>query len=403
MGAIVCDTVARNRFKKMVYSYDLISGKVNDVAYQPGEADQFYHRYDYDAENRITSVKISKDKIYWEEDATYNYYRHGSLARTVLGQNRVQGLDYAYTIQGWLKGVNSTSVGTAEFDMGQDGKTGSANELVARDAYGFSLNYFTGDYVPIDNAVIPFTTVPMELPADPVSGISTGYQLFNGNIGAMVVNIPVLGSGKKDPIPPLTYGYRYDQLNRIVRMDAFTGLENSDNSFTPSRIDDYHEEVSYDPNGNIRSYLRNGYGGTLGMDNLGYEYISNTNKLKKVTDAVSSGNYAEDIDNQTDANNYVYDEIGNLIQDKAEGIDSIKWTVYGKIERIVKGSTKILYTYDATGNRISKIKTVSGSTTKATYYVRDASGNVMSVYERDFGMTGAPLSKPNCICTEAAD
>jgi len=376
MGDIVCDTIERNRFKKMVYYYDLISGKVNDVAYQHKESDQFYHRYFYDAENRITSVKTSKDKIYWEQDAEYKYYRHGPLSRTVLGQNQVQGLDYAYTIQGWLKGVNSTSVDTALFDMGLDGNVLSPHSQNARDAFGFSLNYFSGDYKPINTSVTPFATVPMSLPADPVSGISTAHQLFNGNIGAMVVNISKFNK-------PMVYGYRYDQLNRIVSMDAFDGLDNADNTLTANRLDDYHEAVTYDPNGNIRTYLRNGTtagSSPLGMDDLGYTYITNTNKLKRVTDAVSAGNYTVDIDNQSETENYVYDKIGNLVEDKAEGIDSILWTVYGKIKRIVKGGTVIDYTYDAAGNRISKAVTVS-SVTKSTYYVRDASGNVMSIYQ----------------------
>ena len=43
-----------NRFKKVVYQYDLICGKVNQVSDQPGWADQFYHKYSYDAENRLT-------------------------------------------------------------------------------------------------------------------------------------------------------------------------------------------------------------------------------------------------------------------------------------------------------------------------------------------------------------
>jgi hypothetical protein len=38
----------QQRFKKLVYQYDLISGKVNHVAYQANKADQFYHRYSYD-------------------------------------------------------------------------------------------------------------------------------------------------------------------------------------------------------------------------------------------------------------------------------------------------------------------------------------------------------------------
>ena len=76
-------------------NYDLISGKVNEVAYQPGQADAFYHRYSYDAENKLTDVETSKEHVYWEKDATYQYYKHGPLARTTLGNLQVQGLDYA--------------------------------------------------------------------------------------------------------------------------------------------------------------------------------------------------------------------------------------------------------------------------------------------------------------------
>jgi RHS repeat-associated protein len=110
-----------NRFKKMAYSYDLISGKVNQVAYQPGRPDQFYHQYTYDAENRLVYVETSSDSLTWEKDARYEYYRHGPLARVVLSHQQVQGIDYAYTLQGWLKGVNSTSLNPG-FDMGGDGK-----------------------------------------------------------------------------------------------------------------------------------------------------------------------------------------------------------------------------------------------------------------------------------------
>lgn len=65
-----------NRYKKIAYGYDIISGKVNSVSYQSGFADQFFHKYSYDAENRITQVYTSKDNIYWERDAQYKYYRH---------------------------------------------------------------------------------------------------------------------------------------------------------------------------------------------------------------------------------------------------------------------------------------------------------------------------------------
>lgn len=58
------------------------------------------------------------------KDARYSYYKHGPLARSILGELQVQGIDYAYSLQGWLKGVNSTAVGNGNFDIGADGKIG---------------------------------------------------------------------------------------------------------------------------------------------------------------------------------------------------------------------------------------------------------------------------------------
>ena len=83
------------------------------------------------------------------------YYKHGPLAHSVIGQQQVQGLDYAYTLEGWLKGVNSISLQPAN-DIGSDGLAGSTNQFVARDAYGFNLNYFTGEYSAINSGVLPF-------------------------------------------------------------------------------------------------------------------------------------------------------------------------------------------------------------------------------------------------------
>lgn len=78
----------QNRFKKIVYDFDLVSGKVNKVSYQHGYADAFYHGYQYDAENRITNVQTSSDSVNWDNDAFYSYYKHGPLARTILGQQQ---------------------------------------------------------------------------------------------------------------------------------------------------------------------------------------------------------------------------------------------------------------------------------------------------------------------------
>ncbi len=419
-----------NHYKRICYDYDLISGKVNGVDYQPSSPDAFYHRYQYDAENRLVQVQTSRDSIVWERDAAYSYYKHGPLSRMDVGQLQAQRLNYSYTLQGWLKGINmgsgisggdnsgancpsgsalddaiiSNRVATggpteytarnsitfvSEFESGDNdlfetninnnlavctptGGSGTGSGItedypIGQDAYSLSLHYYPGDYLPVGN---PMTT----------SGILEGISgeaapLFNGNVAAMAVNIPTLGPAK-------VYNYHYDQLNRLVQMDAFNGLNSSMTSFTPVKLDDYKERISYDPNGNILTYLRNGTkdgGKQVEMDNLTYNYYTGNNQLKSINDNVNyTNNYAEDIDNQPNASNYSYDGIGNLKKDIAAGIDNISWTVYGKIASITKSDgTTINYSYDAAGNRISK---TVGTTT--TVYVRDAQGNVVSVYQR---------------------
>jgi len=84
------------------YDYDLISGKVSEVRFQPNREDQSTHRYTYDRDNRLSAVHTSHDGVLWERDAEYEYYPHGPLRRISMGRDSVQGVDYTYTINGWL-------------------------------------------------------------------------------------------------------------------------------------------------------------------------------------------------------------------------------------------------------------------------------------------------------------
>ena len=52
-------------------------------------------------------ASTSADGLLWYKDAEYFYYPHGPLEHVELGQSNVQGVDYTYTLQGWLKGINS--------------------------------------------------------------------------------------------------------------------------------------------------------------------------------------------------------------------------------------------------------------------------------------------------------
>lgn len=164
------------------------------------------------------------------------------------------------------------------------------------------------------------------------------------------------------------------------------GFTSSNNVWIPVSVPDYNEDVSYDANGNILKYRRYGNSTNTGltnakiMDSLSYKYLPNTNKLSWIKDSVPSGNYTVDVDNQN-SGNYAYDAIGNLTKDSTGGIDSISWNVYGKIQKINKhNGTVINYYYDAGGNRIGKVVTGASTGNGETWYVHDASGNVMSVY-----------------------
>jgi RHS repeat-associated protein len=431
-------TYASQRYKRIDYSYDLISGNVNQVSYQAkanllGQypLDRFFHKYEYDGDNRITNVYTSRDGILWDQDAKYYYYKHGPLARTEIGDLKVQGTDYAYTLQGWIKSVNAGVLNSSK-DMGVDGEQSgfqySTSETdihknVAKDAIGFNLHYFSTDYSAINSSA------PAHLPTVTGAFASASNDLYNGNICKMVTaikNVPSTGGN----MPVQGTAYKYDQLNRIKEMNAFRNMSGSNdliaanNTFSGATNDgSYHEEFSYDGNGNIMTLKRYGSSNTL-MDEINYQYdwITNgtpadgikSNRLYHVeTSLAAAGTPFGSMDlpdqgaftfsnpstpgNINTDNNYGYDEIGNLVRDDIEQIASIEWNMKGKIRKIVRtsaatGKDDLEFLYDPMGIRIAKIAKPHGSTVenggtdlpaqwKTTWYMHDATGNTMAVYK----------------------
>ncbi|SHN29634.1 RHS repeat-associated core domain-containing protein [Chitinophaga sp. CF418] len=370
--------------KQIDYQYDLVSGKVNKVRYQGGKKDQFLYGYEYDAENRLTKAFTGVNTVSsngWEietphTDAAYRYYLHGPLARTELGNEQlVQGIDYAYTLQGWLKGVNGNYLSPQD-EIGGDGVQHTWRSNTARDAYAYSLEYFAGDYKEISDQAKAF-------PLTWTVGVPTeaGRDLFNGNISRSTLALKRVAEQT-----PVGYSYRYDQLNRLKGMRQHSLTVGATDWSATTAGDQFKEAITYDGNGNILSYLRNGSSGRgLTMDQLSYVYSRDAagnllnNKLSQVIDAVDNASYTEDLKNQQ-ANNYLYDNIGNLISDMQGQIDSVRWTLYGKIRQIGKADGSSLeYAYDPSGNRVYKQYT-KGAVADKTWYVRDAQGNVLAVY-----------------------
>ncbi|WP_378175191.1 hypothetical protein [Aquimarina sp. SS2-1] len=398
---LVCDNKApelvpidQNQ-KRVQYEYDLISGNVHQVIFQADQPDQFIHRYSYDDDNRITSVETSHNGVIWEKDASYQYYAHGPLARVLIGDKKVQGMDYVYTLQGWLKGVNSDGLNLVD-DIGKDGVQGSK---VARDAMGYSLSYYYGDYQPVTQNVAFRWGTGFNREAD--------KNLYNGNIKMMITD---LLDQNEDRIGLQINQYEYDQLNRIRKMQ---GNQLSGRGLDPN----YSAEYEYDRNGNLIKLSRKDQNGTV-IDDFNYKYNRNSNgditnnQLLTVQDKVGKqldndlldqfaalGVPADAFDQNNENHiNYIYDDIGQLIRDKTEGL-TIDWRVDGKVRSVTKDDgTVISFGYDGLGNRLSKtvVKSDDPNDKMTTYYSRDAQGNVLAVY-------GTGSDAANCAVTLTLD
>ncbi|MBI2967237.1 MAG: hypothetical protein HYY40_05425 [Bacteroidetes bacterium] len=342
--------------------------------------DQFFHRYKYDEDNRIVQVETSSDSVLWDRDARYGYYAHGPLKRMLLGEDKIQGIDYIYTIQGWLKGINNPAL------MGIGSETGN----IAADAFGMTLGYYLGDF---NRTGSPYNN----LTATSLNGTS----LFNGNISSWTSN---LDYSIIPYAPNMKYtllagdAYQYDELNRIKN----SYFHYYDGTGWQLANDEFHTAYTYDPNGNIITLNRKGHGANANakrLDELDYRYYAGANRLEYIDDNVPQGNWTTDLDDQG-AGNYTYDAIGNLTKDVKEKIKQIEWTVYGKVKRIIhfnKNDPTLNFTYDAQGNRVIKelkypsLCAHSFTSPKPcnpnpndvkTFYVRDASGNIMAIYEK---------------------
>ncbi|MEO3404972.1 RHS repeat-associated core domain-containing protein [Mucilaginibacter sp. CAU 1740] len=390
--------------KQVDYEYDLISGKVNFVRYQGSKPDNFFYQYKYDAENRLTeawsgtsamirpyqgSLILADNK---RLDAAYSYYLHGPLARVEFGDvdRKVQGLDYAYTLQGWLKGVNNQSI-LDNKDIGLDGyKTGTGNHpTIAGDAYAYSLAYFAGDYKPVGATVANAFDIKYSNSGSDLAG----HSLYDGNISNSTMSL--FGVNSAAPGSPVGYTYQYDQLSRLKKTLQHTTISvNNWNSATS--IADYQEDLTYDGNGNILTAQRNGPSSTP-MDRLSYVYSKDingkliNNKLSYVDDTVLPTAFGTDIDDQA-GGNFRYDEIGNLIFDQSNlttSIGGITWMANGKLQQYKTSTQTVKYSYDPLGNRVSKSVTntsVAPNTTVITYYIRDTQGNPLAVYDNSGGI-----------------
>jgi RHS repeat-associated protein len=370
------------RFKKIAYTKSLVTGLPLAENYQKGMNDEFSHGFHYDLDLRIKEVETSYNGILTSKHIEYSYHSNDQTKRIEYGENgrKVQGVDFAYTLNGWLKGVNSNTL-DANRDIGNDGQSGSINSNVCEDVFGYSINYYDGDYKTI-GSIAPVNHFHLKTTGSDFAADSK--SLYNGNIKSIVTSLgPTFTSGQS----AIGKTFTYDQLQRIKKCKSWNSFDSTLNIWetnSAGAMQDFEVRYQYDDNGNLISLKRNG-SSSLGMDmdDLTYHYVPESNKLTYVSDLVPSNAYSSDLDDQVQGN-YKYDVLGNLIKDLSQEAESITWNTYGRIKSINRstGSSmpNIYFHYSPDGFREVTVYKYPNGKEETYYFVRHESGSIISTY-----------------------
>jgi len=221
----------------------------------------------------------------------------------------------------------------------------------------------------------------------------TFTPLFNGTITAASWHTQAAYATGNSDYKGL-YLYKYDEKYQLKEAQ-FAFPDFTTHTFIPAGNNFHETGYSYDPNGNIKTLKR--YDGTGNkIHDLTYTYaydLSGTSqKFNNMLQTVKN--------NGSSFRDYHYNEIGQMnSQDNATGADQIvDYDVTGKVTDVYSDVSKTVktthYTYDDRGFRLSKeTYDNTGHLQFTTWYIRDASGNVMSIYDQQ-------ANAPNISLTE---
>jgi RHS repeat-associated protein len=297
-------------------------------------------RFEYDHAGRLVKTYQQNNTDSEILLAQNSYNELGTLVEKKLhstngGTSALQTVNYAYNIRGWLTSVNDPNNLT-------DPQNPNA------DLFAMKLHYETA-----------------------VSGLTTtADQEYNGNISAQVWQV----QGKAQ----MGYGYQYDDLNQLSLAKYGEG-----SGFT-TNTDRYNEWATYDLNGNILTMSRNGKNNWSSpafgpMDNITMAY--NGNKLIGANDAISdiTNNQKYDFSdfgmeatidvNNASTHEYLYDQNGNMIEDKNKHM-TVAYNYLNLPTTVDFGSgNKIEWAYTVSGAKLRKTVYTNGSVTLTQDYV----------------------------------
>ena len=302
-------------------------------------------RYEYDDMGRLTKVKQTNPNQSEVTVAKYEYNPLGQLVDKKLhstnGTSYLQSVDMRYNLRGQLLNINNSS-------LNNDG----------------TMNDDTGDIFGME-----FLYDKEETGSDKIN--NTGN--FAGMISAVKWKVdPGSTSANGDK---RSFKYSYDKLYRLTGA-TYQAFLTSNNTWTKD-ANGFNESLSYDENGNIMTLVRKSViSGTITtIDDLTYTYKNSDydNRLLNISDAVTTNSAGYGYRNYTSTGSstpYDYDDNGNLKTDLKKGT-TITYNELNKPTLIQISSTKkVVYRYDAAGNRISKyVYNNSSSVTKSIEYI----------------------------------
>lgn len=319
--------------KKTEYEYDL-QGNIIKMVYDRNGNDSFFQWQIYDALGRLSKVKVNTTNSEpAQAKAVYSYWPGGQVKKLSLNEQGNGGfmevLDYKYNERNWLTSINAPS---NIYDASNNGNS-----------FGMRLYYGSG------------------------SGATFTPQ-YNGNIAAAEYYTKRDGYSEDNATGSFyhRYEYGYDGASRIKNAnyyyDSGAIWESAGNPFKLYNI-------NYDNMGNFQTLSRNNESGTSKTYN--YNYYSGSSRLKN-TDGSGS--------------DYTYDANGNVTSDVNKGVSQVDYDYRNLPTRVTFTNGDIIeYAYNHEGNRVYKKYTPAGSAyaSSGSYYIYDAQGRTLAVYDLD--------------------
>ncbi|WP_160290283.1 DUF6443 domain-containing protein [Flavihumibacter solisilvae] len=276
-------------------------------------------------EKRLRSTLVNANAYGdWKTTVQNTYNALGQLETKQVGTKSTGGAlaksDNVYNIRGWLLSVNKKFI---------------TNEDNTDRYFGMELGY------------------------DKSGSQSFNSAQFNGNIAGAIWK-------SKGDQAVRKYDYGYDVANRLLKAD-FSDPSGGMN-FNVSLGNGSDPNQAYDYNGNIKKMKQQGwYAGNPSavIDDLTYSYLSYSNRLYKVVDAVTNDNKLGDFTDRFSGTDYNYDGNGNLTADRNKLIVPIQYNFLNlPTSIIVKKDASLLvnkgiitFTYEANGTKLKKVVT----------------------------------------------